>query len=170
MDIDEVSKKVVSELNNLNEKNNSILRAIGVVVFNRINEFDLKKQRKIIVTIKKSSELKLSPQMVYDAYRMVRTFPDLASDKFSLPKNITISHMFEASRFKFSPEALKLVMEDVSENAWSISRMKEEIRAAKSAIPISMKERLDKLKIIREKLKPLTNEQLIDVIKFIGTL
>lgn len=160
MEDEQIIKETVSALNNLTDKNNSILRAIGIIVYNRIAQFELKKQKKIIVTIKKSSELKLSPQMVYDSYRMVRTFPKLADPEFQLPEGITITHFFECSRYKLMSGAHQIVIENALANNLSVNQMKKDIVNYKEVKTFVEKERIELLRALMIKLKTKTLEEL----------
>ena len=147
-------KEVIDQLNKLEETSSSLTLNVGRVMYSYLKTIDAKKQRKVVSEIKKADELKLSHQLVYDCYRMINKFPEMASPEFRLLPNLSMTHYFEISRYKLNNGVAYLILQESSDLNESVSQMKTRIRAAKSElIEPSDIERKEVLTEIYKKLK-----------------
>ena len=156
-----VATLIVDKLNEFDERSSSVMRSVGVVIFEQASQLGFKEQRKLVKTIKNSNALKLSPQFVYDCYRMVRKFPDMMKQDWKPLPNTTLSHHFEISRYKLTPGTEIQIIQDASDNNWSVREMKDEIRKYKQITETDIdKFRKSLMKHIYALLKQKSNEEL----------
>ena len=127
-------KEVIEKLNSLETSTTTNTLKVGRIVFDYLKTIDAKKQRTVINELKKANELKLSPQFVYDCYRMLNKFPEMADPNFKVLENLSITHYFELSRYKLNPNVVYIILAESSSNGESVSQMKERIKLAKSEL------------------------------------
>jgi len=167
MDINECKKELLKELNSVEIKQGTMYGLVGGAIHKYLTQIDAKKQRKVIAEIKKSEDLKLSPQFVYDCYRMVTKFPETAEEGFEVPVGLTMSHYFELSRYKLSPGVLPIILENC--NGKSVNYLKEEVKKYREEKGVDI-ERESLLAKVRAKVNKLDIEQLRKADQFLFDL
>jgi hypothetical protein len=158
-------KEVIDELNKLETTTSSLTLNVGRIMYGYLKTIDAKKQRKVVSEIKKADELKLNHQLVYDCYRMISKFPDMADKEFKLLPNLSITHYFEISRYKLDNGVAYLILQESSDLNESVAKMKIRARAAKEElIEPSDIERKEVLTEIYKKLKLRTLPELKEIL------
>lgn len=152
---EEIANTIVQELNHYESDNTSVARTVGKIVHEYASKLNEAGQRKLVKTIKESKDLKLSPQFVYDCYRMFKKFPDMASASWSPMPNLSLSHYFEAARYKMSNGGMLAFITEASDLKYSIREMKDTISKDKaSSLSVSEKE----TKELRGEMHSLINQ------------
>ena len=167
MNIETIGKDFIKELNEVEINQGSMYCAVGNIIHKHLEKVDAKKQRKVISEIKKSEQLKLSPQFVYDCYRMIKKFPEMAQENWKPLEGLTPTHYFEISRYKLDTSIAHIVLSNVA--GGSIRDMKSEVGNYREEKGVNT-ERESLLAKVRAKVSKLDIEQLRKADQFLFDL